>query len=88
MWTDGNDTSSDASENDYVSLATSLDIPIDFPEIPEHWWDVEANLWSNMYKLGEPILLRKAYISSLELVASKVESARVVKEPKYFIKKK
>ena len=85
VWTDGNDTQSNATANDYVNLANSLGIPIDFPEIPQHWWDQEATTWSNMYILGEQILLRKAYVSSLEAISAKTDLARVVKKPKdYF----
>lgn len=83
VWTDGNDTRSNASLNEYEILASSLNVPIDFPEIPEHWWDEDAITWANYYKpiLGETIFLRKEYIASMGKITKNVKKARVISDP-------
>lgn len=88
VWTDGSDTQSNATQNDYETLANSLGVPIIFEEIPYYWWDNDQVVYLNArYKplLGETLMLRAEYEVSLNAMAS-IKNARINKAPQPYSK--
>ena len=83
LWTDMGDNKSSATQSEHTSLANRLNIPMDFHEIPEHWWDDDMNTWSNAYILlgSEMIMKRAEYVKSLASIEEAVKSARVIRNP-------